>query len=101
MEPTPLPAAERALFLDVLRGFALLGILPVNIAAHALPVGSWAAQEALLYPGSLGLAAAYADALGLLVARAPTWMRWFRFGPAEWAWRSLSYGKRQPLWRTP
>lgn len=25
------------------------------------------------------------------------WLRRFRFGPAEWFWRSLTYGKRQPL----
>jgi uncharacterized protein len=25
------------------------------------------------------------------------WLRLFRFGPAEWAWRSLTYGRRQPL----
>ncbi len=23
------------------------------------------------------------------------WMRWFAYGPAEWVWRSLTYGKRQ------
>ncbi|MCU0474593.1 MAG: DUF418 domain-containing protein [Anaerolineae bacterium] len=27
------------------------------------------------------------------------WMRAFRFGPVEWVWRSLSYGKLQPLLR--
>jgi uncharacterized protein len=31
------------------------------------------------------------------------WSRWwlerFRFGPAEWAWRSLTYGRRQPMRR--
>lgn len=25
------------------------------------------------------------------------WLRWFRFGPAEWLWRSLTYMKMQPL----
>jgi uncharacterized protein len=25
------------------------------------------------------------------------WLRRFRFGPLEWLWRSLSYGRRQPL----
>jgi len=25
------------------------------------------------------------------------WLRWFRFGPVEWAWRSLTYWKIQPL----
>jgi uncharacterized protein len=28
------------------------------------------------------------------------WLRAFRFGPAEWLWRSLTYWKRQPLRRT-
>lgn len=29
----------------------------------------------------------------------PIWLRYYRFGPAEWAWRSLTYGRRQPLRR--
>ncbi len=27
----------------------------------------------------------------------PIWLRHFRFGPAEWLWRSLTYGKAQPM----
>ena len=27
----------------------------------------------------------------------PVWLAVFRFGPAEWLWRSLSYGKFQPI----
>jgi uncharacterized protein len=27
----------------------------------------------------------------------PIWLRYFRFGPAEWVWRSLTYWKRQPM----
>lgn len=27
----------------------------------------------------------------------PIWLKYFRFGPAEWLWRSLTYGKLQPL----
>ncbi|MBY0372437.1 MAG: DUF418 domain-containing protein, partial [Bryobacteraceae bacterium] len=27
----------------------------------------------------------------------PIWLRYYRFGPAEWAWRSLTYWKRQPM----
>jgi uncharacterized protein len=30
----------------------------------------------------------------------PIWLRHFRFGPAEWLWRSLTYWRRQPLRRT-
>ena len=29
----------------------------------------------------------------------PIWLAVFRFGPMEWIWRSLSYGKFQPLFR--
>jgi len=28
------------------------------------------------------------------------WLGRYRFGPAEWAWRSLTYGKRQPMRRS-
>lgn len=29
----------------------------------------------------------------------PLWLKHFRFGPAEWAWRSLSYWRLQPMRR--
>jgi len=29
----------------------------------------------------------------------PIWLRYFRFGPLEWAWRSLTYWQRQPMRR--
>ncbi len=28
------------------------------------------------------------------------WLRYYRFGPLEWLWRSLTYWKRQPMKRT-
>ena len=27
----------------------------------------------------------------------PVWLKYFRFGPLEWTWRSLTYWKRQPF----
>ena len=30
----------------------------------------------------------------------PIWLRYFRFGPLEWTWRSLTYWKRQPFLQT-
>jgi uncharacterized protein len=27
----------------------------------------------------------------------PLWLQYFRFGPAEWLWRSVTYGKAQPF----
>jgi uncharacterized protein len=37
----------------------------------------------------------------LQLAYSPVWLRRFRFGPAEWLWRSLSYRSRQPMRRQP
>ncbi len=38
-------------------------------------------------------------ALQLVVS--PIWLQYFRFGPAEWLWRSLTYMKLQPMRRRP
>jgi len=35
----------------------------------------------------------------LFLAAAPLWLRYFRFGPLEWLWRSLTYGQLQPIRR--
>ena len=29
----------------------------------------------------------------------PIWLRYYRFGPLEWLWRSLTYWKQQPFRR--
>jgi len=31
------------------------------------------------------------------IAASHLWLRWFRFGPAEWVWRSVVYWRRQPM----
>ena len=31
----------------------------------------------------------------------PLWLRYYRFGPVEWLWRSLTYLKLQPMRRAP
>lgn len=36
----------------------------------------------------------------LLIPFSHWWMKRFRYGPAEWLWRSLTYWKRQPMRRT-
>ena len=35
----------------------------------------------------------------LQLIASPLWLRVFRFGPLEWIWRSLTYGKLQPFLR--
>ena len=46
-----------------------------------------------------GQIAIVAAVWALLLALCPIWMQQFRFGPFEWAWRSLTYWKLQPLRR--
>lgn len=31
------------------------------------------------------------------LAISPVWLRYYRFGPLEWVWRSLTYWKKQPM----
>ncbi len=38
-----------------------------------------------------------AAVIGLQLLVSPWWLRRFRFGPVEWAWRSLTYRERQPM----
>jgi len=52
--------------------------------------------------GLHGIGSASASAIGLAVyAVQITFSRWwlssYRFGPVEWLWRSLTYGRRQPM----
>ena len=53
--------------------------------------------------GRIGPAAGLAMAIVLYAAQlavSVVWLRQYRFGPFEWLWRSLTYGRRQPLQRT-
>ena len=54
-----------------------------------------------LYGSVYGYQLYYFVALVWLVqlAWSPIWLRYYRFGPAEWLWRSLTYWKLQPLRR--
>jgi uncharacterized protein len=44
--------------------------------------------------GSFGIAVTIYT-LQLIACR--FWIRRFRFGPVEWVWRTLAYGRRQPM----
>lgn len=50
--------------------------------------------------GKVGPAATLAMAVAIFALQIPLsawWMKRFRFGPAEWLWRSLTYGRMQPM----
>lgn len=44
----------------------------------------------------VGLAAAF-GCFAAEVVFSTIWLKYFRFGPAEWLWRSLTYGRLQPM----
>lgn len=83
--------------------FAAVGRMALsNYLAHSLIMTS------LFYGYGLGLYAEVprflqqgfvAALIGLQLLVSPWWLRRFRFGPAEWLWRSLTYGQRQPMRR--
>ena len=63
----------------------------------------------LFYGYGLGLARRVSPSLALLIVLAilagqllmsSWWLRRYRFGPVEWLWRTLTYGRREPLLRT-
>jgi len=47
--------------------------------------------------GRAQLLAVVAAIWALQLVVSPLWLARFRFGPAEWAWRSLTYGRAQPM----
>ena len=52
--------------------------------------------------GTIGATAATLIAIGIFVlqiALSTVWLRFFTYGPMEWIWRQLTYGKRLPLRR--
>ena len=53
--------------------------------------------------GKLGVTAALAIGIGVYILQivfSAYWLKRYFYGPVEWLWRSVTYGTRQPLWRT-
>jgi uncharacterized protein len=71
----------------------------IQIAALDLLFSGYALGLDTIRP-VLGLGSALAF-FAVEVAFSSGWLRHFRFGPAEWLWRSLTYGRWQPLGRLP
>jgi uncharacterized membrane protein YeiB len=116
----PVAPGERIEIVDILRGFALFGILLVNMAFFSTSIfhavvdfslwtSPWdrAAEFFLIfysyglgYFGEAGPAAGLLLTIGIYALQIPFsnwWLGRFRFGPAEWVWRSLTYGRAQPM----
>jgi uncharacterized protein len=69
----------------------------IQVAALDLLFSGYALGVGRVRP-LVGLAAAVA-CFAAEAAFSTVWLRHFRFGPAEWLWRSLTHGRLQPLRR--
>jgi uncharacterized protein len=94
-----LAAAYRPAWLLRLGWLASAGRMPLTnyllqIVALDLLFAGYAlnldVHESMVIPATLLL-------FGMEIAWSRYWLGRFRFGPVEWLWRSLSYGRRQPL----
>jgi uncharacterized protein len=101
--------AAIALFLDSERGARLRTVLaPAGQMALTLYLLGGLLGEAVFYGWGLGLLASVGDVAvlaitvgiyALLAAASHGWLRRFRYGPFEWAWRCLSHMAFQPIRR--
>lgn len=90
----------------VRRGLVLLA--PAGRAALTVYLSQSLICIALFYGigfgfgGQVGPTLFFPIALAIFAAQvllSALWLRYFRFGPVEWLWRSLTYGRREPLVR--
>jgi len=100
------PAAprERLGHLDMLRGIALFGVLLSNIEYwfRAPKAHEWLSVSAFPGLGNEWTTWLLRALIGLAIfplqmAFAAWWLKRFHFGPVEWLWRCLTYGKRPPF----
>jgi uncharacterized protein len=87
-------------------GWLMTPLAAVGRTAFSNYLLQTAVAVALFYGIGLGLYGRLNPVLGALIASltfavqtmgSVWWLSRFRFGPAEWVWRSLSYGRMQPI----
>lgn len=73
-----------------------------NYLTHSVVLGIIFYGYGFALLGKLGPASASLIGLAIYGAQliaSPLWLRSFQFGPVEWLWRSLTYGRWQPIRR--
>ena len=93
---SPVKAAEREIFMDVLRGFAILGIFIANLGSGF----SWYRESAHLTGPMLLPELDHKMSFLHQIIISTIWLKYFNYGPLEWLWRSATYKKWQPLKKT-
>jgi uncharacterized protein len=100
-------SSERRAVVDVLRAFALFGIVMTRSGLTTYLTQSVFGAPVFLgiglgLMGKLGVAASVGLGIAFYVVQIFLWHWWLRnfaTGPVEWLWRSLTYFKLQPLIR--
>lgn len=100
------------LFLSIIRGGWLKPVQRALAATGQMALSNYIAQTlictALFFGFGFGLFNQFerhqlfyvVAAIWLLeLTWSPLWLKYFRFGPLEWLWRSLTYWERQPMQR--
>jgi uncharacterized protein len=89
---SPVQQAERVQIVDILRGFALFGILFVNMTLFRLP------SQTIILPANAS--APWHDQAGMWLIHFLGESKFYSlFLLPEWLWRSLIYLKPQPMKR--
>ncbi len=88
----------------VTRPFAAVGQTALtNYLLHTIICTTIFYGHGLGYYGSIDRLGQFGVVVGVWVVQlilSPLWLQRYRFGPAEWIWRSLTYGTRPPLRRS-
>ena len=88
---------------NYLIAFAPVGRMALTCYLMQTLFGLWLFYGFMPGPGLMGkvgpmwLVLVWVVGYAIQVWLASAWLRYFRFGPAEWLWRSLTYWKIQPL----
>ena len=94
---------QTAALRTVTRPFAAVGQMALtNYLLHTIICTTIFYGHGLGYYGSVDRLGQLGIVVGVWVVQliaSPLWLRRYRFGPAEWMWRSLTYGTRPPLGR--
>lgn len=109
----PLSLAYGAGLLLALRSLRLATLAAPFAAVGQMAMTNYLTQSValslLFYGYGLGLTGRIGSAAGASIGLALYavqvglscwWLRRYRFGPVEWLWRSLTYGRRQPMRRS-
>jgi uncharacterized protein len=87
------------------RALAAVGRMALtNYLTHSLVLSTLFYGYGLGYYNQVNRATQMGIVLAIWVFQliaSPIWLSYFRYGPAEWLWRSLTYGEAQPMRHEP